>query len=69
MPWTSDDATGHNKRANTPRKRKIWSRVANQVLEETGDEGRAVRIANHAVRNASKKSAELWEDLRSILEK
>jgi hypothetical protein len=50
MPWSpSDGPTRHTKKANTPGKRKQWSTVANSVLEKSGDEGKAVRIANAAV--------------------
>ncbi len=47
MPWTAKDTGRHNKRAaKSPRKRKVWSKVANQVLSKTGNEGRAIREAN-----------------------
>lgn len=49
MPWTGKDAKRHSKAANTPAKQKQWSSVANRVLAESGDEGKAVRIANAAV--------------------
>lgn len=58
MPWQPDDAPRHTKKADTPELRQIWSEVANKVLAETGDEGRAVRIANAAVARA-RQSAEL----------
>lgn len=46
MPWSPNDAQRHTKKAATPEKRKVWSKVANQVLSKTNDEGRAVREAN-----------------------
>lgn len=49
MPWQPDDATRHTKKANTPSKKRQFAHVANRVLEETGDEGRAIREANAAV--------------------
>jgi hypothetical protein len=50
MPWTPDDGPQrHTRKANTPRKRRQWATVANDVLAKTGDEGRAVRAANAAV--------------------
>lgn len=50
MPWSpSDGPSRHTKKANSPAKRKQWADVANKVREESGDEGKAVRIANAAV--------------------
>ena len=49
MPWENEDAHGHTKKANTPRKREVWTDVANETLNRTGDEGRAVREANAVV--------------------
>ncbi len=49
MPWTSEDAQRHTKKADTADLRRLWRDVANQVLEATGDEGRAVREANAVV--------------------
>jgi hypothetical protein len=49
-PWTPEDGpTRHTKKANTPKKRRQWSDVANGVLAKTGNEGRAVREANAVV--------------------
>jgi uncharacterized protein YdaT len=55
MPWTSNDATTHNKKLTSPMKKKVWSQVANQVLAKTGDDGRAIREANFAANRAKKK--------------
>jgi len=52
MPWDKNDGPSrHTKKANTPAKREQWASVANKVREETGDEARAVRTANAAVKN------------------
>ena len=51
MPWSPDDAPSKTKRANTPAKKKQFSTVANKVLAESGDEGKALRIAKAAVKN------------------
>jgi uncharacterized protein YdaT len=52
MPWTPKDGpTRHTHKANTPAKRKQWSDIANKVRDESGDEGKAVRIANAAIKN------------------
>lgn len=50
MPWQASDALRHSSRATTAKKRKMWSEVANAVLKQTGDEGRAVRAANAAIK-------------------
>ena len=52
MPWTPGEAMAHNHKANTPYLRRLWSRVANSVREETGDEGKAIAAANAAVDRA-----------------
>lgn len=50
MPWSKNDGPSrHTKKADTPAKKKQWSAVANKVLAKSGDEGKAVRIANSAV--------------------
>jgi len=49
MPWSSADATKKTKKAKSPKAKKQWSSVANKVLKDSGDEGKAVRIANAAV--------------------
>lgn len=48
MPWNSQaDVSRHNKAAGkSKRKGKVWRKVANKVLSETGNEGRAIREAN-----------------------
>lgn len=55
MPWTSADASAKTKKANTPAAKQAWSRIANAVLQKSGDEGKAVRIANAAVKHIKNK--------------
>lgn len=50
MPWSPKDASGSTKKAKGPRAKRQWARVANNILSKTGDEGRAKRGANAAVR-------------------
>lgn len=52
MPWLPEDAQRHTRKADTDRLRRLWAEVANSVLAETGDEGRAVRSANAVVARA-----------------
>ena len=58
MPWSPEDAQRHTHKANTPHLCRLWCDVANNVLAETGDEGRAVRAANAAVARSSRTSLE-----------
>ena len=52
MPWKLGDALRHTKQASSPKKKKQWTTVANSVLEKSGDEGKAIRIANSQVKKA-----------------
>lgn len=56
MPWDDSDAKHSTKKANTPKKRRMWRKVANKVLHETGDDAKAKRIANAAVKNYAYRS-------------
>ena len=47
MPWKPADAAKHMAAAKSHGAQ--WAAVANAVLKETGDEGRAIREANAAV--------------------
>ena len=50
MPWSPNDGPArHTKKARTKGAKKQWAATANRVLAESGDEGKAVRIANSAV--------------------
>ena len=49
MPWTPSDAQTHTHKAATPTLKALWAKVANERLENTGDEGRAIREANAVV--------------------
>ncbi len=59
MPWEPSSAHEHDKKANTPKKKKEWSAVANSVLKKTGDDAKAVRIANGVIKKSSKKKPKL----------
>lgn len=54
MPWTPKDASRKTKAADTPKKKRQWAHVADDVLARTGDEGRAIREANAAVKRGGK---------------
>lgn len=58
MPWNVDDVKKHNQAATTPKLKRVWVSAANNALstcERDGGrdcEGRAIRIANAAVKRA-----------------
>jgi hypothetical protein len=49
MPWTPNDAERHTHKATTTEQKELWAKVANEALERTGDEGRAIREANAVI--------------------
>jgi hypothetical protein len=49
MPWTAGDAERHTHKATTPELQELWARIANETLERTGDEARAIREANAVI--------------------
>ena len=49
MPWIPEDAERHTHKATTWTLKELWAKVANECLERTGDEGRAIREANAVV--------------------
>ena len=56
MPWALSDAPRHTKKATTKAAKKQWKTVSNKILDESGDEGKAIRIANAAVKKRKKKT-------------
>jgi hypothetical protein len=49
MPWTPNEAERHTHKATTTELKELWAKVANEALQRTGDEGRAIREANAVV--------------------
>ena len=49
MPWIPGDAERHTHKATTWTLKELWVKVANECLERTGDEGRAIREANAVI--------------------
>jgi hypothetical protein len=49
MPWIPDQAERHTHKATTQALKELWATVANECLERTGDEGRAIREANTVI--------------------
>jgi uncharacterized protein YdaT len=54
MPWSMSDAYDKTKKAKSPAAKKQWKTVANKVLSESGDDAKAIRIANAAVAKRKK---------------
>jgi hypothetical protein len=46
MPWDIKSAPSHTKKANTPKKARQWSDIANSALQRTGSEVTAIKEAN-----------------------
>jgi len=56
MPWTSNDAERHTHNATTAELKELWAKVANESLERSGNEGRAIREANAVVARQAQSS-------------
>lgn len=56
MPWTSKDASRHKKGLGKAQSH-AWATIANKVLSDSGDEGKAIRIANSKAGRAGKRSS------------
>jgi len=54
MPWNPSDAETHTRKAVTEQLKELWAKVANECLERTGDEGRAIREANAVIARQSR---------------
>ena len=53
MPWVADDAPKYNSSTRRSRHlRQVWANAANAALKQYGDEGKAIRVANAAVKKA-----------------
>jgi len=45
-PWKAKDAKSHTHKARTPKQQQKWAKIANAVLNDTGDDELAIRVAN-----------------------
>jgi len=57
MPWTMADAPQKTHKAKSKPAAKQWATVANKVLAESGDDAKAIKIANAAVAKRKSKSS------------
>lgn len=55
MPWTGKSFKSKHNKDLSPAKAAEAAKIANAVLKETGDEGKAIRIANAQVKHKRKK--------------
>jgi len=54
MPWTPEDAAAKTKKANTPRKRRQWARIANSALARGESDAAAIKQANGVIARESR---------------
>jgi hypothetical protein len=59
MPWSLSSGIKHTKKAKNPATKKQWASTANSVLKKSGDEAKAVRVANAAVKKHPSKKKKL----------
>lgn len=55
MPWSPKDAQKKTKKADTPKEKEDWAKVANSVLKKTGSDAKAIKIANALIAKGSTK--------------
>ena len=67
MPWTPNDAERHTHKATTWELKELWAKVANECLERTGDEGRAIREANAVVARRAEASYQRSESEKGLV--
>lgn len=53
MPFSAGDAVSHKKNLSSAGARERWASIANAILKETGDESRAIKIANSKSQGSS----------------
>ena len=54
MPWSESDVSRHNTKIKGRTKKRAWAEIADKVLDRTGDEGQAIRVANAKAGRAKK---------------
>lgn len=52
MPWTPEEFKKKHNQSLTDAQAKIAARIANGILRDTGDEAKAIKIANARVKMA-----------------
>jgi uncharacterized protein YdaT len=54
MPWKPKDAPHKTKKASTPKKKELWSEIANRLLKGGASDESAIRQANAVVGGTAK---------------
>ena len=54
MPWSGSSFKSKHNKGLSPAKAAKAAKIANAVLDKTGDDGKAIRIANAAVKRKPK---------------
>jgi hypothetical protein len=54
MPYGPQDARRHTKKADTPKKKRMFAHVANSALKRGASEGSAIRQANAVVKKTGR---------------
>lgn len=54
MPWSPSDASKKTRKAKTKAQKTRWAKTANAVLNKTGDEAMAIRVANAGAKRKPK---------------
>ncbi len=52
MPWKPSQAHAHNKGINDPATARRWSKIANSMLQKSGDDAKALRVANGVIKES-----------------
>jgi hypothetical protein len=55
MPWQAGDARSHTHKAKSAAQQTQWAKVANAILARTGDDAKAIRIANAGLLHSAMK--------------
>lgn len=53
MPFSPESSTKYKKNLSSSGSKERWASIANSILKETGDEGKAIRIANSKSQGSS----------------
>lgn len=67
MPWTSYEFKKKHNKSISDRSAGKAASIANAILAESGDEGKAIRIANASVRAAIPRKLQKLKDKRKRL--
>ena len=55
MPWSSSEAHAKTHKARSPHAKRVWAKIANSVLQRTGNDASAIKIANSVIAKQRRK--------------